>query len=166
MTTYDYAKDSKRGGQLVMDQKSNSKDKISGEKTTGLSKDYAFMWSYGISETWSLMFPGVMGFGSHQAERDGDVYIFPKIKDNGPLVSYMTENLPQLPADQVAAQMNGAIYWGDQPFTNGPVYFGAIICFLFLFGMFYLDGKHKWWILTASILAIKLSWGDNFKRSN
>ncbi len=166
MTTYDYAKDSKRGGQLVMDQKSNSKDKISGEKTTGLSKDYAFMWSYGISETWSLMFPGVMGFGSHQAERDGDVYIFPKIKDNGPLVNYMTENLPQLPADQVASQMNGAIYWGDQPFTNGPVYLGAIICFLFLFGMFYLDGKHKWWILTASILAIMLSWGDNFKSFN
>jgi hypothetical protein len=165
-TTFDYSKESKRGGQLILDQKGNGKDKIQGEKTTGLSKDYAFMWSYGKAETWSLMFPGVLGYGSHQAERDGDVYIFPKIKDDGHLVNYMNENLPQFPADQIAGQMNGALYWGAQPFTNGPVYLGAVICFLFLFGMFYLDNKHKWWILAASFLAILLSWGDNFSSFN
>jgi hypothetical protein len=62
--------------------------------------------------------------------------------------------------------MNGAIYWGNQPFTNGPVYLGAIICFLFILGMFYLDNKHKWWILFASVLAIMLSWGENFPAFN
>ena len=165
-TTFDYSKDSKRGGQLVMDQKSNANDKVEGGKTTGLSKDYAFMWSYGKAETWSLMFPGVLGYGSHQAERDGDVYIFPKIKDNGPLVTFMNENLPQFPVDQITNQMNGALYWGGQPFTNGPVYLGAVICFLFLFGMFYLDNKHKWWIFTACVFAILLSWGDNFPAFN
>ncbi len=166
MTTYDYSKDSKRGGQLVMDEKSFSKDNVKDGKTTGLTKDYAFMWSYGKTETWSLLFPGVMGYGSHQAERDGDVYIFPQIKDDGHLAKFLSNELPQFPAEQVLGQMNGALYWGDQPFTNGPVYLGAIICFLFLFGMFYLDGKHKWWILTASVFAILLSWGEHLPGLN
>jgi hypothetical protein len=165
-TTFDYSKESKRAGQLVLDQNRNNKDIIKGEKTTGLSKDYAFMWSYGKAETWSLMFPGVLGYGFHQAERDGEVYIFPKIKEDGNLMKFMNENLPQFPADQIAGQMNGALYWGSQPYTNGPVYIGAVICFLFIFGMFYLDNKHKWWILFASVFAILLSWGDNFPSFN
>ncbi len=162
MTSYDYAKESKRGGQLVMDQTAGSKDAVKDGKTVGLSKDYAFQWSYGKAETWSLIFPGVMGYGSHQAERDGDVYVFPKIEENSHLVKYMQENLPQLPADQLAGQMNGALYWGDQPFTNGPVYLGAVICFLFITGLFILDGKHKWWMLAASVLGILLAWGSHF----
>ena len=168
MTSLDYSKESKRGGQLVMNanEKSFSNSELKDGKTVGLSKDYAFMWSYGKAETWTLMFPGVLGYGSHQAERDGEYYVFPKIKDNGPLVNYLNENLPQFPADQIANQMNGAIYWGSQPFTNGPIYLGAIVCFLFIFGLFYLDGKHKWWILTTCVLSILLSWGDNFKDFN
>jgi len=166
MTTYDYSKDSKRGGQLVMDGKANEKDNVKDGKTTGLTKDYAFMWSYGKVETWSLMFPGVMGYGSHQAERDGDVYVFPQINDNGHLIKYLNEELPNFPADQVASQMNGALYWGDQPFTNGPVYLGAIICFLFVLGMFILDNRHKWWILAASVFAILLSWGEHLPGFN
>ncbi|MEO7561893.1 MAG: hypothetical protein ABIT07_04820, partial [Ferruginibacter sp.] len=47
--TYDYAKESKRGGQLVMDG-TLRKDKIVDGKTTGLSKEYAFQWSYGRGE--------------------------------------------------------------------------------------------------------------------
>ena len=166
MTTFDYSKESKRGGQLVMDSKLNAKDAVKNGKTTGLTKDYAFMWSYGKAETWSLMFPGVMGYGSHQAERDSDVDIFPKINEDGNLIKYVNENLPPGAAEQIANQMNGTIYWGDQPFTSGPVYLGAIICFLFLFGMFYLDGKHKWWILTASVFAILLAWGDHLAGFN
>lgn len=166
MTAYDYSKDSKRGGQLVMDKQASKKDVVSNGKTVGLTKDYAFMWSYGKAETWSLMFPGVMGYGSHQAQRDDEVYIFPEIKENSHLVKYINDEVPQLPADQIAGQMSGALYWGDQPFTNGPVYLGAVICFLFLFGMFYLDGKHKWWILAASVFAIMLAWGENFAAFN
>ena len=166
MTTLDYTKESKRGGQLVLNNTNQQKDLISGSKTTGLSKDYAFMWSYGKAETWSLMFPGVLGYGSHQAQRDGDLTIFPKIKDNGPLISYMNESAPQLPAEQVAGQLNGALYWGKQPFTEGPVYLGAVICLLFVIGLFYLDNKNKWWILCVCTFAILLSWGDNFPSFN
>ena len=165
-TTYDFSKESKRGGQLIIDDKKTDKDALSNGKTTGLTKDYAFMWSYGKAETWSLMFPGVVGYGSHQAERDGEYYVFPKIKEDGKLINYLNEEMPQFPADQIASQMSGALYWGTQPFTNGPVYLGAITCFLFLLGMFCLDGKHKWWILGISILAVLLSWGDNFASFN
>ena len=165
-TAFDYTKESKRGGMLMLDNKSDNKEGIKNNKTVGLTKDYAFMWSYGKAETWSLMFPGVMGYGLHQAEREGEVSVFPKLKDDSHLVKFVNENMPQFPSDQIASQMSGALYWGKQPSTTGPVYLGAIICFLFLLGMFYLDNKHKWWILIASVLAIMLSWGDNFPSFN
>ena len=166
MTAYDFSKDSKRGGQLVMNNKSSEKDAVVNGKTVGLSKDYAFMWSYGKAETWSLMFPGVKGYGTHQAQRNGEVYVFPELKENSHLVEYVNENVPGIPTDQIASQLSSALYWGDQPFTNGPVYLGAIICFLFIFGMFYLDNKHKWWIFSICVLSILLSWGENFPAFN
>lgn len=169
LTTYDYAKESKRGGQLVMDNPANKKDKVSNGKTNGLSKDYAFQWSYGKVETMSLMFPGVQGYGFHYADRDGEQYIFPKVDENSNVVKYMTEklSLPQNAVDQLSVNMSQSLYWGGQQFgTNGPVYLGAVICFLFILGMFFLDGKHKWWILVASIFAVLLSWGDHLPGFN
>ncbi len=164
--TYDYAKYSKRGGQLQMDEGNKKNEKVIDGKTTGLSKEYAFQWSYGKMETMSLMFPGVKGYGAYYAQRDGESYLFPQLKDDAHVVSYMANIFPQAPADQIAQQMSQSLYWGDQPFTNGPVYLGAAICFLFIFGMFYLDGKHKWWIFAASLLGILLALGSNFDAFN
>ena len=167
-TTYDYSKESKRAGQLVMEGSGNKAEEVKDGKTTGLSKEYAFQWSYGKAETMTLMFPGVMGYGTYQTERDGEYHIFPKLGEDANVVKYMTDkmNLPQNAVDQLSGQMNGALYWGKQPFTNGPVYLGAIICFLFIFGMFYLDNKHKWWILAVCTLAILLAWGSNLPGFN
>jgi hypothetical protein len=165
-TTYDYSKESKRGGQLVMDPKQNNEDLVKNGKTDGLSKSYAFQWSYGKAETWSLMFPGVLGYGSHQAMRDGEFDAFPQIKEDGPLMQYMNESLPQFPADQIAGQLSGTLYWGAQPFTNGPVYLGAIVCFLFLVSLFVLDNRHKWWILAGSLLGILMALGSNLPSFN
>lgn len=53
-------------------------------------------------------------------------------------------------------------YWGDQPGTSGPVYVGAIVCFLFVLGLFIVKGKYKWALLAATVLSILLSWGKNF----
>ncbi len=54
------------------------------------------------------------------------------------------------------------LYWGPQPFISGPVYFGAIVCFLFVLGLMVVRSPHKWWILAASLFCIVLSWGKNF----
>ena len=167
--TYDYAKESKRGGQLVMnDDARQGSNKVVDGKTVGMSKEYAFQWSYGIGETMSLIFPGVSGHGFHYATRDGETTMFPKVKDKGPVMTYMSEtlNFPPQTLDQIAPQMSQSLYWGKQPFTGGPVYVGAIICFLALLGMFFLDNKHKWWIMGATIFGILLSWGHNFGALN
>lgn len=164
LITYDYAKESKRGGQLVMDDNINKKDKVAGGKTQGLSKDYAFQWSYGQAETMSLMFPGVQGYGNHQAERDGEYYQFPVLDENANAVKYLSEKFGA--AEQAVSYASSNLYWGKQPFTNGPVYLGAIICFLFILGMFYLDGTHKWWILVAAVFGILLALGHNFPSFN
>src|SRR5690606_23142741 len=53
-------------------------------------------------------------------------------------------------------------YWGGKPFTSGPWYFGAIIFVLFVFGLFVVKGVFKWWLLSATLLSLLLSFGKNF----
>ncbi|MFA8299582.1 MAG: YfhO family protein [Hyphomicrobiales bacterium] len=134
-TTYEYGKESTRGkSDLVVDQNN---------QTSGLDKDYITQWSYGIGETFSLITPNIKGGSSGYIGNNPDAL----------------ENVnPQL--KQVVSQQNA--YWGDQPFTSGPVYIGAAIVFLFILGMFILKGRMKWILLTATILSILLSWGKNF----
>lgn len=168
ITVYDYSKESKRSGQLVMDKKQNTNDVIKGNKTKGLSKEYAFQWSYGWEESLTLMFPGVQGYGQHYAERDGDQFMFPKLTESSNVAKFLTDklNIPEEQASNIALQMSGNLYWGDQPFTSGPIYLGAIVCMLFLFAMVYLDGTHKWWILTAAILGVLMALGKHFPAFN
>ncbi|MFT3680383.1 MAG: YfhO family protein [Ferruginibacter sp.] len=167
---FDYAKDSKRGGQLVMDAKKDNKsnDKVENNKTTGLSRDYAFQWSNEPKEALTLMFPGVAGYGSYFSQRDGEYNIFPKLSETSHVSNYLMEklNMPEDQASNIAANMSGRVYWGGKPFTSGPAYLGAVICFLFVLSLFVLDNKHKWWILTASLVGIAMSLGKYFPAFN
>ena len=150
-----------------MDDTNKDHENIVDGRTTGLSKDYAFQWSYGKAETMTLMFPGVSGYGIHSAERDGEPYIYPMLKDNARSLEVLGEVAPQAAADpQLAMFLSSKLYWGDQPFTNGPVYLGAIVCMLFMLGLFFVDSKHKWWILAASLFGILLAWGSNMPSLN
>ena len=117
--TYDYVKYSKRGGQLKMDDDKN-KEATEDGKTKGMSKEYAFQWSYGKAETMSLIFPGVKGYGLYYAQRDQESYLYPLLKEDSKVVSYFTEKFPQAAAqsDQIAQQMSQSLYWGDMPFTD------------------------------------------------
>lgn len=108
----------------------------------GLDINYAYSWSYGIGETYTLLVPGAQGGGSVE-------------KVDTESASYKTFHQNQVP-----------LYWGNQPFTSGPVYFGAIVCFLFLFGLCVVKGPERWWILIATLLAIMMSWGKNLMGFN
>ncbi|GAB2821398.1 hypothetical protein [Ferruginibacter profundus] len=167
----DYTASSKRGGMLVMDKKDAAKDNVTKDsKTTGLQIDYAFQWSYGKMESFSLMFPGIKGYGMHVSERDGEQEIFPKLDDKSHVYKQVDEKInapqPRYDAEKYALSLSQSIYWGDQPFTVGPVYLGAIICFLGILGLFLLDNKHKWWILACTILGIMMAMGKNLPGFN
>ncbi|MDL2224299.1 YfhO family protein [Bacteroidales bacterium OttesenSCG-928-M06] len=114
--------------------------------TDGLDKDYAFAWSYGIDETFTLLIPNVKG-GTSRGTLGKESYLYKEMKKKG---------------YQVGKEIQTSTYWGDKPFTEGAVYFGAVICFLFLFALFILPGNFKWWLLGATVFFIFLSWGRHF----
>lgn len=137
---YEYSKYSIRGKTELTSEQEN--------RTTGLDKDYATGWSYGISETATLLVPNFMGGSSHG-----------ELSQNSETYKVLNQNrIPN--ADQIITAL--PLYWGTQPFTSGPVYVGAIIIFLFIFSLFYLKGPLKWWGIAVTILSILLSWGKNF----
>lgn len=149
MPTYEYAKESMRGGRSELTL-GNQDIKTEG----GLDKDYAFRYSLGFGETFTLMVPGLYG-GSN----GGDEYSAPtKFTDQ-----FSSLGVPEMQALQYE---NAYSYWGGQPLTSGPVYLGAIMCLLFIFGMVYLKSWYKWWLLAASILGLLLAYGANLKGFN
>ena len=52
-------------------------------------------------------------------------------------------------------------YWGDQPIVEAPAYIGVVVVFLFFLGVFLVDKKLKYWLVSATIFSIVLSWGKN-----
>ncbi len=141
-TTAEYAAETMRGPSELTPP--------NGEKqSSGLDKEYAYRWSYGISETFTLLIPNFMGGASNSDVGESS--------ETFELLSGIT-NKSQ--AKQIVA--NWPTYWGDQPGTSGPVYAGAIICFLFVLSLFMLKGPLKWGLLSVTILTIMLSWGRHF----
>ena len=138
LTTYEYGEESMRGKSDLTNDLDN--------KTSGLDKDYATAWSYGKAESFTLLIPNFYG-GSSQGELGTDSETYNAIKQS-PQSRKIIKQLP--------------LYWGEQPFTSGPVYAGAIVCFLFVMGLFMLKGYMRWWVIITTILMLALGWGKNF----
>lgn len=146
MVSQQYAKYTMRGGNAITvtpeDLYHDGEPASIGGKKSGLDIDYAFSWSYGIGETYTLLVPGAAGGGSSE----------PVSTESA---SYKAFHQQQMP-----------LYWGEQPFTSGPVYFGAIVIFLFFVGLMLVKGPERWWLLAATVVAILMSWGRNFMGLN
>lgn len=127
----------------------------------GLTIDYAYQWSYGIGESLSVLIPDARGGGgSDQRFEDNAKNRINQIQTVAPA----RQSDPNI--NQVVQQYAGATYWGEQPFTAGTMYFGAIIIFLAFLGLILVKGPERWWLLIATILAFILSWGSNFMAVN
>ena len=146
-SNYEMSHESMRGKSELSQPTSTEK------QSSGLDKEYTFAWSYGKAETLSLLVPDVNG-GASGGMLSPDSRLYKTIKIEAPGA--------QLDAKGIQAQT----YWGDQPFTSGPVYFGAIVCFLFVLGMFLIKNPLKWMLFIATIFFIFLSWGHNFEGFN
>jgi hypothetical protein len=142
MVTAEYGHYSMRGPtELTIKPEGSSNKAI---VTNGLNKDYATQWSYGIGETFTLLIPNFKGGAS---EAIGDNKTALKGIDD----AQMQQAVSSMPS-----------YYGDQPFTSGPVYAGAIIIFLFVLGLFIISDRLKWVIVIGTILSITLAWGKHF----
>lgn len=143
--TYDITKHRK-----YRDSEGDAELNKTGFGTNGLNMDVATEWSYGIFETLSLLIPGVQGGASSMALKD-DSHIY------NTLVSHNSTRVSAAEFCKMAP-----MYWGNQQFTAGNVYVGAIICFLFILGCLIVKGPYKWALLAATLFSIMLSWGHNF----
>lgn len=155
--TSDFSKESIRGGRSELTDTTKSKN----NKTIGgLDKDYAFNWSYGKAETFTVIVPRIFG-GSSPSQHNNE------IGENSKTAEVIAEKTG-MPDDQAVDFARGIAsgYWGAQPSTSGPVYFGAIICGLFILGLFIYRGWHLGWIVAATIISIVLSWGSNLSGIN
>ncbi len=149
-TTSEYGKLSIRGGSIL----AGTDAKVKGNVTqTGLDKDYAFSYSLYKTEPLAMMIPRIYG-GSSSLEVE---------EDKSKAIEKLREMQPQM-----AQQLQGYLgaYWGGIGGTSGPPYIGAIICLLGLMGFVVLDGKYKWWILSATVFTLMLSWGKYFEGFN
>ncbi|NVO03016.1 MAG: YfhO family protein [Bacteroidetes bacterium] len=140
-TNYELGKESTRGESELV-----AKNQV--KKSSGLDHDYAFQWSYGKAESFTVLIPNFYGGGSStKLDENSNIYKALEQQNQG-----NKDNL---------AYFSQFCYWGDMPFTNGTVYIGAIVCLLFMLGLFIVKGPEKWWLLAITLLSFFLSWGKN-----
>ena len=145
MINQEYSKETMRGGHSEL-----AKEEDAINKTSGLSLDYITQYSYGIGETSTLLIPGSRGYSSAY-----------DVGTNSQVYKAMVQNgMPKRQAAEYCKNM--PTYWGGDEGTSGPVYVGAIVCFLFVLGLLIVKGPYKWALLAATIFSILLSWGHNF----
>ncbi len=119
------------------------------EKSTGLEKSYITEYSYGIAETFNLIIPRFMGGGTVE-----------KLDEDSSFYQVLEQNAGKSVAKDYSSQV--LTYWGTQPIVEAPAYIGAILFFLFFIGIFLVKGRLKYWLVSATIFSIVLSWGKNF----
>ena len=141
-TTYEYGKYTTRSASELTINANKQKD--ADNKTSGLDRDYATQWSYGIGETFTLLIPNFKGGVSEALGNN--------------------KNALEAIKDPTMRQYAGAVatsYYGEQYFTMGPVYVGAIMIFLAVLGLFLISDRIKWALLIITVIGIMLSWGKN-----
>jgi hypothetical protein len=156
LPTAEYAEDTMRGEPILAVEESETDPLLgqmaprSSSEVDGLEYEYAMQWSNSLRDLWSSFIPGFVGGGSSEPiSRDSEF---------GRALRGLGANLPQ--------EFAAPLYWGGLPFTSGPIYFGAVMCFLFLFGALVVRGPVKWWLVSAVIFTMLLSLGRNFDPIN
>ena len=137
--TYAYSKETMRGKSELVQTGDAAK-----QTSSGLDRDYITNWSYGIGETLTLLVPNFKGGSSAATLAQSET----AMEKANPMYAGLYNSFPQ--------------YFGDQPWTAGPVYVGAFVLFLFVLGCFIVKGPLKWALVGATFFSIVLSWGKNF----
>ncbi|MFI1743889.1 YfhO family protein [Thalassobellus sediminis] len=145
LATKEYVKESTRGKSALTINPDGSPKEI----TSGLDKDYITQFSYGKWETFNLFIPRFMGGGN--GENIGkDSATYDAFRKLGATTTQAAEQAKHAP-----------MYWGDQPIVEAPAYVGAVVLFLFVFALFLVKGRLKWWLVGGALMSLLLSYGKN-----
>ncbi|QZT36215.1 YfhO family protein [Halosquirtibacter xylanolyticus] len=140
-STYEYSPFSIRGKSTLQTEDKTRKE--------GLDKSYIFDYSYDVGESFTAFIPRLKGGGmSEPLDKDSHLYQAIAKQHGAGQAKQICRNIP--------------LYWGSQPIVSGPFYFGAVLCFLAFFGMFFVKGRIKWWLTITIFIAFLLSLGKNF----
>jgi hypothetical protein len=141
-TTYEYGKYSIRS---QSDLSLNNEN-----KSSGLDKEYILDYSYDLGEAMTAFIPRFKGGGARES-----------LTTSSETYKFLAESQG---AGQAKKMVEGGmpLYWGSQPISMAPFYFGAVLCFLFVLGLFLVKGKDKWWLLAVFVFSLLLSLGKNF----
>lgn len=151
--TYEYSKETMRGGHSELTQPDNCANSSSG----GLDRDYITQYSYGTAETFTLLIPDLKGGASMKPEKGSSKMLTLADTDKARDLAAKGE------IDRQELQYLGYMsqYFGEPEGTNGPVYVGALIVALFILGCFIVKGPIKWALLALTALSILLALGRN-----
>ena len=153
-----YLKETMRGGHSELGESAPQKSadfsgtpQAKGDKAKGggLDLDYATAWSYGVGETMTFLIPNWEG-GASGYNVGENSQLYETIKKSGVDKRWAKQYCEHAPT-----------YRGEKAFTSGPVYMGAIICFLFVLGLLIVPGPYKWALLVATLFSVALAWGRN-----
>lgn len=139
--TYEYSKQTIRGRHSELTPLHPA---AAGDASSGLDRSYITQYSYEPAETFTLLIPNVKGGTSSASLASTDA--------GKELMR--ADRSGQMTLLQIFSQ-----YFGGEEGTSGPVYAGAIIVALFLFGAIVVRGPLKWALLILTVLSVFLSWG-------
>lgn len=149
VTVRGFAADTMRGGSILSPAAERGQSStVSESSEDGLGYQYAMQWSDGVRDLLAMAIPGAVG-GANIEKVAGNNSINALLREKG------FQPQPLLP-----------LYWGDLSFTGSPDYMGALICLLFLFGLFWVKGPVKWGMVAATSLLVLMSLGKNFDLLN
>lgn len=151
--TYEYSKETKRSQSELTPLPAANAAAPASRPTGGMPREQIVGWSYGVSESFSLLIPDIKGGASARPEGGRMVYMgLDRLDEAAPYA--------QTPASQLLPYLPQ--YFNGTEGTNGPVYVGAIVCLLFILGCIIVKGPVKWALLIMTVVSILLAWGDNF----
>ncbi len=145
LTTREYVGQTMRGGSVLSTSNTGNE-----ANKSGLEWDYATQWSNGWLDLAASIIPGVSGGSSGE-----------KVKGNSALKDELRKQ--RIP---VQGNMRVPTYWGELPFTGGPFYFGIVIVFFFILGLYLVQDSIKWWFGISTLLLCLLSLGKHFEIFN
>lgn len=138
-TSLEYKNASTRGGSVLVEEAQTN-------TTEGLGWEYAMQWSNGMNDLWAIIVPGAAGGGSQEP-----------VPHNTRLEDLLRQN----GAPKIGGKYLGPLYWGNLPFTSGPIYIGAAVILVFVFVFSFFSRSQKWLYGGAVAVLLLLSLGEN-----